>query len=74
MTSEQLVVAGEVIANLGQRFAGVLARVRHDLSVMLAWCLITWGIFGFNPARWAISVGAYLILSSVLAAIAGRKE
>lgn len=74
MTPESIRAAGEVIAGLGKRSAAVLNRARYDLSATLAWGLVTWGIWGYSARVWAISIGAYLMLSAILAAVAGMKK
>lgn len=74
MTPERIRAVGEVILRLGRGFAGALGRARNDLSVTLAWGLITWGVFGLSPRAWAISIGTYLVTNAILAAIAGRVD
>lgn len=55
---------------LGQGTRELWARVRYDLFIILAWGLVTWGIFLGNARAWAISAGAYLIVNVALAMLA----
>lgn len=41
-----------------------IVTVRATMSLVAAWCLITWSAFGFRPRAWAASIGVLLLLET----------
>jgi hypothetical protein len=64
----------EVISRLRQGARTRWAALRNELYIILAWILVTWGIFQLNPRAWAISIGIYLCLNAGLATYAETKR